>query len=89
MQVTSTQLNMNTKRDNSSELSRFFVLFIVLLFVTSRTTNNEFNSYSYPIEIKAGDSALETEFKISSSDYFITGYYSAYRSELIRVRLGK
>jgi hypothetical protein len=40
MQVTSTQLNTKTKRDDSGELSRFFVLFGVLLFfITSCSTD--------------------------------------------------
>jgi hypothetical protein len=72
MQVTSTLLNINTKRDDSGELYRFFVLFIVLLFfVTSCTTTNQINNSSSPLEIKTGDNATGTGFMFSSSSNFI------------------
>ena len=86
--LTSTQLNIKTKRDDSSELSRFFVLFIVLLFfVTSCTTTNQLNNSSSPLEIKTGDNATGTGFMFSSSDYVITSYHVVHGSKSISVRL--
>ena len=65
MQVTSTQLNINTKRDDSGELSRFFVLLCVLLFfVTSCTTTNQLNNSSSPLEIKTGDNSNRNWFHV-------------------------
>ena len=47
MQITSTQLNIKTKRDDSVELSRFIVAyFFVLLFITSCTTTHQLNNSS-------------------------------------------
>ena len=88
MQVTSTQLNINTKGDDYGELSRFFVLYFVLLFfVTSCTTTNQVNNSSSPLEIKTGDSATGTGFMFSSSDYVITSYHVVHGSKSISVRL--
>jgi S1-C subfamily serine protease len=88
MQVTSIQLNIKTKRDDSSELSRFLCLFIVfLLFVTSCTTTNQLNNSSSPLEIKTGDNATGTGFMFSSSDYVITSYHVVHGSKSISVRL--
>ena len=88
MQITSTQLNINTKRDDSGELSRFFVLYVVLLFfVTSCTTTNQLNNSSSPLEIKTGDNATGTGFMFSSSDYVITSYHVVHGSKSISVRL--
>ena len=88
VQSTFTQLNIKTKRDDSSELSRFFVLFIVLLFfVTSCTTTNQINNSSSPLEIKTGDNATGTGFMFSSSDYVITSYHVVHGSKSISVRL--
>ena len=65
MQVTSTQLNIKTKRVDSIELSRFFVLYVVLLFfVSSCTTTNQLNNSSSPLEIKTGDTATGTGFHV-------------------------
>jgi S1-C subfamily serine protease len=88
MQVTSTQLDINTKRDDSGELSRFLCLFIVfLLFVTSCITNNQLNNSSSPLEIKTGDNTTGTGFLFSSSDYVITSYHVVHGSKSISVRL--
>ena len=88
MQVTTTQLNIKTKRDDSVLLSRFFVLFIVLLFfVTSCTTTNQINNSSSPLEIKTGDNTTGTGFMFSSSDYVITSYHVVHGSKSISVRL--
>jgi len=88
MQVTSTQLNIKTKRDDSGELSRFFVLLGVLLFfVTSCATTNQLNNSSSPLEIKTGDNATGTGFMFSSSDYVITSYHVVHGSKSISVRL--
>ena len=77
MQVTSTQLNIKTKRDNSGELSRFFVLFVLLFFVTSCTTTNQLNNSSSPLEVKTGDSTTGTGFISPSSSnelsYWLAG----------------
>ena len=87
MQVTSTQLNVKTKRDDLGELSRFFVLFVLLLLVTSCTTTNQLNNSSSPLEIKTGDTATGTGFLFSSSDYVITSYHVVHGSKSISVRL--
>ena len=88
MQVTSTQLNINTKRDDSCELSRFFVLLGVLLFfINSCTTINQLNNSSSPLEVKTGDNATGTGFMFSSSDYVITSYHVVHGSKSISVRL--
>ena len=85
MQVT---LKIKTKRDDSGELSCFFVLFGVLLFfVTSCTTTNQFNNSSSPLEIKTGANATGTGFMFSSSDYVITSYHVVHGSKSISVRL--
>ena len=87
MQVTSIQLNVNTKRYDLGELSRFFVLLGVLLFfVTSCTTTNQLNNSSSPLEIKTGDTATGTGFLFSSSDYVITSYHVVHGSKSISVR---
>ena len=87
MQVTSTQLDIKTKRNDSGELSLFFVLFIVLLFfITSCTTTNQLNNSSSPLEIKTGDTATGTGFMFSSSDYVITSYHVVHGSKSISVR---
>ena len=87
MQVTTTQLNIKTKRDDSGELSRFFVLLSVLLFfVTCCTTTNPLNNSSSPLEIKTGDNATGTGFMFSSSDYVITSYHVVHGSKSISVR---
>ena len=88
MQITSTQLNVNTTRYNLGELSRFFVLLGVLLFfITSCTTTNQLNNSSSPLEIKTGDNATGTGFMFSSSDYVITSYHVVHCSKSISVRL--
>ena len=87
MQVTSTQLNVNTQRDDLGELSRFFVLFVLLFFVTSCTTTNQLNNSSSPLEVKTGDTATGTGFLFSSSDYVITSYHVVHGSKSISVRL--
>jgi S1-C subfamily serine protease len=88
MQVTSTQLNIKTKRDDSGELSRFFVLLGVLLFFfTSCTTTKQLNNFSSPLEIKTADNATGTGFMFSSSDYVITSYHVVHGSKSISVRL--
>jgi S1-C subfamily serine protease len=88
MQKTSTQLNIKTKRDDSGELSYFFVLCIALLFfVTSCTTTNQLNNSSSLLEIKTGDNATGTGFMFSSSDYVITSYHVVHGSKSISVRL--
>ena len=87
MQVTSTQLNVKTKRDDSGELSRFFVLLsVLLLFVSSCTSTNQLNNSSSPLEIKTGDNATGTGFMFSSSDYVITSYHVVHGSKSISVR---
>ncbi len=87
MQVTSTQLNIKTKRDDSGKLSCFFVLLGVLLFfVTSCTTTNQLNNSSSPLEIKTGDNTTGTGFLFSSSDYVITSYHVVHGSKSISVR---
>ena len=88
MQVTSTQLNIKTKRDDSGEFPLFFVLLGVLLFfVTSCTTTNQLNNSSSSLEIKTGDNATGTGFMFSSSDYVITSYHVVHGSKSINVRL--
>ena len=88
MPVTSTQLDIKTKRDYSGELSRFFVLYVVLLLLaTSCTTTNQLNNSSSPLEIKTGDNATGTGFMFSSSDYVITSYHVVHGSKSISVRL--
>ena len=88
MQITSIQLNVNTKPDNSGELSRFFVLYVVLLFfVTSCTTTNQLNNSSSPLEVKTGDNLTVAGFILSSSDYVITSYHFVNSSKPITVRL--
>ena len=87
MQVTSTQLNVKTKRDDSGELSRFFVLLsVLLLFVSSCISTNQLNNSSSPLEIKTGDNATGTGFMFSSSDYVITSYHVVHGSKSISVR---
>jgi S1-C subfamily serine protease len=81
-------LSNETQRDDSVELSRFFVLLCVLLFfVTSCTTTNQLNNSSSPLEIKTGDTATGTGFLFSSSDYVITSYHVVHGSKSISVRL--
>jgi len=88
MQVTSTQLNIKTKRVDSGEFSSFFVLYYVVLlfFVTSCTTTNQLHNSSSPLEIKTGDTATGTGFLFSSSDYVITSYHVVHGSKSISVR---
>jgi S1-C subfamily serine protease len=87
MQITSIQLNIKTKQDDSGELSRFFVLLSILLFlVSSCTTTNQLNNSSSPLEIKTGDTATGTGFLFSSSDYVITSYHVVHGSKSISVR---
>ena len=75
MQVTSTQLNINTKRDDSYEWSRFFVFGVFLIsFLTACTTTNQISNTS-SLQINTGDTATGTGFLFSSADYVITSYH--------------
>jgi S1-C subfamily serine protease len=88
LQVTSRQLNIKTKRDDSGKFFLYFVLIgFLLLFVTSCTTTNQVNNSSSPLEIKTGDNATGTGFMFSSSDYVITSYHVVHGSKSISVRL--
>jgi len=87
MRTTWKPLSNNTKRGDSVELSRFFVLIgFLLLFVTSCSTTNQLNNSSSPLEINTGDVATGTGFLFSSSDYVITSYHVVHGSKSISVR---
>ena len=69
MQVTSTQLKNKTKRDDSYELSRFFVFGVFLLsFLTACTTTNQISNTSSSLQINTGDVATGTGFLFSSKE---------------------
>ena len=88
MQVTSTQLKIKTKRDDSYELSRFSVFGVILLsFLTACTTTNQINNTSSSLQINTGDVATGTGFLFSSSDYVITSYHVVHGSKSISVRM--
>ena len=88
MQVISTQLNINTKRDDSYDLSRFFVFGVFLLsFLTACTTTNQISNTSSSLQINTGDVATGTGFLFSSSDYVITSYHVVHGSKSISVRM--
>ena len=88
MHVTSTQLNIKTKRDDSTESSRFFVFGVFLLpFLTACTTTGTLNNTSSALEINTSDVATGTGFLFSSSDYVITSYHVVHGSKSISVRL--
>ena len=88
MQVASTQLKTKTKRDHSTELSRFFVFGVFLLsFLTACTTTNQISNTSSSLQINTGDVATGTGFLFSSSDYVITSYHVVHGSKSISVRL--
>ena len=78
----------NTKRDDSYELSRFFVFGVFLLsFLTACTTTNEISkTSSSPLEIKTGNAATGTGFLFSSSNYVITSYHVVHGAKSINVR---
>ena len=76
MWFASIKLETETKRDDSFELSRFFVLGVFLLyFLTACTTIGTLNNTSSSLEINTSDVATGTGFLFSSSDYVITSYH--------------
>jgi len=87
MWFTSIKVETETKRDDSVELSRFFVLGVFLLFfLTACTTMGTLNNTS-SLEINTSDVATGTGFLFSSSDYVITSYHVVHGAKSIRVRL--
>jgi len=88
MQIASARLDINTKRDDSGELSRFFVFGVFLLsFLTACTTTNQFSNISSSLQINTGDVTTGTGFLFSSSDYVITSYHVVHGSKSISVRM--
>jgi S1-C subfamily serine protease len=80
-------IETETKRGDSVELSRFFVLGVFLLFflVSCTTTGTSNNSSS--LQINTSDVATGTGFLFSSSDYVITSYHVVHGAKSIKVRL--
>ena len=77
-----------TKRDHSTESSRFFVFGVFLLsFLTACTTTNQISNTSSSLQVNTGDVATGTGFLFSSSDYVITSYHVVHGSKSISVRL--
>ncbi len=88
MQVTSTQLKIKTKRENSTESSRFLFFGVFLLsFLTACTTTNQISNTSSSLQVNTGDVATGTGFLFSSSDYVITSYHVVHGAKSISVRL--
>ncbi len=88
MWFASKKIETKTKRDDSVELSRFFVCGVFLLsFLTACTTTNQISNTSSSLQINTGDVATGTGFLFSSSDYVITSYHVVHGAKSIKVRL--
>ena len=76
-----------TKRDHSTESSRFLFLGVFLLsFLTACTTTNQISNTSSSLQVNTSDVATGTGFLFSSSDYVITSYHVVHGSKSISVR---
>ena len=88
MRTTWSTLRNVTKRDHSTESSRFLFLGVFLLsFLTACTTTNQISNTSSSLQVNTGDVATGTGFLFSSSDYVITSYHVVHGSKSISVRL--
>ena len=87
MRTTWQPLSNETKRGDSLELSRFFILGVFLLFfLISCTTTGQLHDNS-SLQINTSDVATGAGFLFSSSDYVITSYHVVHGAKSIRVRL--
>ena len=80
-------LETETKRGDPVELSRFFVLGVLLLFfLISCSTTGQLHDNS-SLQINTSNVANGIGFLYSSSDYIITSYHVIHGAKSIKVRL--